>query len=86
MTGIDTPQLGGMQITFLNQNDFYTPRLAHFINRTPKLTKRGARLQFDDNSARVVLQSSYSTRVQFYGDSNLMYRTRFVAFVRRAGL
>jgi hypothetical protein len=55
VTGIDTPQLDGMNITFFNQIDFDTPRLAQFINRTPKLTKRDAHVQFYDNFARVGL-------------------------------
>jgi hypothetical protein len=56
VTRIDTPQLEGMYITFLNQIDFDTPRLAQFINRTPKLMKTDAHLRFDDNFARVLLQ------------------------------
>jgi hypothetical protein len=39
VTFIDTPQLGTMNITFFNQIDFDTPRLAQFINRTFKLVK-----------------------------------------------
>jgi hypothetical protein len=53
VTGIDTPQLYLMCIKFFNQIDFDTPRLAQFINRTPKLGKRDATGQFDDDSARV---------------------------------
>jgi hypothetical protein len=56
VTRIDTPQLGVMCITFLNQIDFDTPRLAQFINRTPKLMKTDAHVRFDDNFARVLLQ------------------------------
>jgi hypothetical protein len=48
VTGIDTPQLDDMQITFFNQIDFDTPRLARFINRTPKLGKRDAIVLFND--------------------------------------
>jgi hypothetical protein len=55
VTGIDTPQLNNMQITFFNQIDFDTPRLAQFINRTPKLGKRDATVQFHVDVARVRL-------------------------------
>jgi hypothetical protein len=55
VTRIDTPQLDGMDITFFNQIDFDTPRLAQFINRTLKLTKRNAHVQFNDYFARVRL-------------------------------
>ena len=55
VTGIDTPQLYEMRITFFNQIDFHTPRLAQFINRTPKLGKRDASVLFYDELARVVL-------------------------------
>ena len=55
VTRIDTPQVKGMDITFFNQIDFHTPQLARFINRTPKLTKHGAHVQFNDNFARVAL-------------------------------
>jgi hypothetical protein len=55
VTGIDTPQLDNMQIAFFNQIDFDTPRLAQFINRTPKLGKRDATVQFNDDFAVVAL-------------------------------
>ena len=55
VTGIDTPQLYEMRITFFNQIDFHTPRLAQFINRTPKLGKRHASVLFYDEMARIVL-------------------------------
>ena len=55
VTGIDTPQLDEMQITFFNQIDFDTPRLAQFINRTPKLTRREAHVRFYDYFAVVGL-------------------------------
>jgi hypothetical protein len=55
VTRIDTPQLDDMQIKFFNQIDFDTPRLSQFINRTPKLGKRNATVQFDDYSASVRL-------------------------------
>ena len=61
LTCIDTPQLYCMKITFFNQIDFDTPRLAQFINRTPKLGKREARVQFDDNFARIGLLPGFST-------------------------
>jgi hypothetical protein len=50
---IDAPQLDDMRIHFFNQIDFDTPRLAQFINRTPKLWKPNAIVRFDDYSARV---------------------------------
>ena len=55
VTGIDSPHLDDLQITFFNQIDFDTPRLAQFINRTPKLGKREASLLFFDDSAVVEL-------------------------------
>jgi hypothetical protein len=55
VTRIDTPQLDYMQSIFFNQIDFDTPRLAQFINRTPKLGKRDATVLFDDDSASVIL-------------------------------
>jgi hypothetical protein len=55
VTCIDTPRLDYLDITFFNQIDFDTPRLAQFINRTPKLWRRQALVEFDDNSARVRL-------------------------------
>ena len=42
-------------MNFFNQIDFDTPRLAQFINRTPKLGKRDATVQFNDDSAFVGL-------------------------------
>jgi hypothetical protein len=61
MTFIDTPQLGGMHISFFNQIDFDTPRLAQFINRTFKFAKPDAHVRFDDYYARVVFQFESST-------------------------
>jgi hypothetical protein len=55
VTRIDTPQLDDMRIVFFNQIDFETPRLAQFINRTPKLRKRDATVLFYDDLARVGL-------------------------------
>ena len=55
VTCIDTPQLDDMQITFFNQIDFDTPRLAQFINRTPKLEKRDATVEFNDDFAVIGL-------------------------------
>ena len=50
VTGIDTPRLDEMNITFFNQIDFDTPRLAQFINCAPKLGKRVATVEFYDDS------------------------------------
>ena len=61
VTGIDTPQLHGIDITFFNQIDFDTPRLAQFINCTPKLRKRDAHVQFKDDFASVGLPTESST-------------------------
>jgi hypothetical protein len=55
VTFIDAPQLDTLNVTFFNQIDFDTPRLAQFINRRPKLRKRDAHVQFNDNFARVGL-------------------------------
>ena len=56
VAGIDTPQLDRLDIVFFNQINFDIPRLAQFINRTPKLRKqRDAHVQFDDNFVRVQL-------------------------------
>jgi hypothetical protein len=59
VTGIDAPQLGDMRITFFNQIDFDTPRLAQFINRTPKLGKLDATVLFDDDSASIGLSPGH---------------------------
>jgi hypothetical protein len=56
VTGIDIPQLDDMQITFFNQIDFDTPRLAQFINRTLKFgNKHDATVEFDYDFAFVRL-------------------------------
>jgi hypothetical protein len=55
VTGIDTPRLNDMRITFFNQINFNTPRLAQFISRTPKLGKRDATVEFDCHFACVGL-------------------------------
>jgi hypothetical protein len=61
VTLIDAPQLEGMQITFFDQIGFDTPRLAQFINRTPKLRKRDAHVQFDHKFACIALPPGYHT-------------------------
>jgi hypothetical protein len=61
VTYIDTPQLGDIYITFFNQIDFDTPRLAQFINRTFKLAKPDAHVEFDDYFAHVKLRLKSST-------------------------
>jgi hypothetical protein len=63
VTGIDTPQLEFLHITFFNQIDFDCPRLAHFINRTP--TFRAffeARVRFNQTDATVELRSQKTSR------------------------
>jgi hypothetical protein len=54
VTFIDAPQLKTLHITFFNQIDFDTPRLAQFISRAPKLGKRDAHVQFHGFFASVV--------------------------------
>jgi hypothetical protein len=57
VTGIDTPQLEKIDITFFNQIDFDCPRLAQFINCTPTLRALDeARVHFDSNTAFVKLR------------------------------
>ena len=52
-----TPQLYELEITFFNQIDFDCPRLAQFINCTPKLRALDkTHVQFDDRIVRVKLQ------------------------------
>ena len=61
VTFIDTPQLNSLYTTFSNQIDFNCPRLAQFINCTPKLRALDeAHVQFDDVSANVTLRSRTS--------------------------
>jgi hypothetical protein len=66
VTSIDAPQLNILYITFFNQIDFDTPRLAQFINRTPKFRKREAQVEFDDSTARITLR--YRTPEMIIGD------------------
>ena len=55
VTFIDAPQLEILYIAFFNQIDFDIPRLTQFINRTPRLRKPDAHVQFGDRFAHVVL-------------------------------
>ena len=56
VTGIDTPQLNFLHITFFNQIDFVCPRLAQFINCTPTLrTRDEACVLFDNSTATITL-------------------------------
>ena len=53
---IDTPQLRIFCITFFSQNNYDCPRLAQFINCTPKLrAPNQAHVRFDDRTASVKL-------------------------------
>ena len=61
VTFIDAPQLKTLNINFFCQIDFDTPRLAQFINRTPKLSKRDAHVQLHDNFVRVELPAGSGT-------------------------
>jgi hypothetical protein len=54
-TFIGAPQLNTLQISLFNQIDFDCPRLAQFINHSPKLRKLDAGLQFHDMGPRVAL-------------------------------
>jgi hypothetical protein len=57
VTSIDAPQLDTLGITFFNQIDFVTPRLAQFINRAPKLRKCDeAYVEFNDITASINLR------------------------------
>ena len=61
--GIDTPQLDFLTITFFNQIDFDTPRLAQFINCTPTLRVLDkAHVRFGDDFVHVGLSVSSPTR------------------------
>ena len=55
VTPIDAPQLDRLKITFFNQIDFDIPRVAQFINRTPKLTHSDAHVDFSDYHVHVLL-------------------------------
>jgi hypothetical protein len=69
VTRIDTPQLDHMRITFLFQLDYDCPRLAQFIDYTPKLRARDeAHAQFDESVASV---ASVTPR---YRKSNFSFR------------
>ena len=52
------PQLNYFCTFLFNQIDFDTPRLAQFIDRTPKFWKNDARVQFFDTTAGVTLLAS----------------------------
>jgi hypothetical protein len=59
---IDAPHLDDIHITFFNQIDFDTPRLAQFINRTPTLRALNeTHVQFDDRTASVALSARSTT-------------------------
>ena len=56
-TRIDAPQLNQMDLTFFNQIDFDCPRLARFIDRTPKLRALDeAHVEFDHWTTEVRLR------------------------------
>ena len=61
VTGIATPLLDRMEITFFNQMNFDCPRLAQFINNTPALRARDeAHVQIGDRTGYVTLRSRTS--------------------------
>ena len=58
--GIDAPQLVEMDVTFFNQIDFDTPRLAQFINCTPTLRALDkAHVEVNIDFAQVKLSASF---------------------------
>jgi hypothetical protein len=62
VTFIDAPQLNVLNITFFNQIDFDCPRLAQFINCTPKLrTHDEVHVFFDYSTASIERRSRIST-------------------------
>ena len=62
--GIDTPQLYLLAITFFNQIDFGTPRLAQFINCTPTLGALDeAHVDFEELFALVQLSASITIEI-----------------------
>ncbi len=64
MAFIDAPRLEYFKITFFDQIDFDTPRLAQFINCTPTLRARDeVHVQFRDGVTRINLRSRTSMRV-----------------------
>ena len=63
VTFIDAPKLNILSITFFNQIDFDTPRLAQFINRTPKFRTREAQVEFDDSTASITLRYRKSNMI-----------------------
>jgi hypothetical protein len=69
VTRIDTPRLDKFEITFFNQIDFDTPRLAQFINRSPTLRARDeAHVRFDYWTASVELRHRTSKYYPFDKD------------------
>ena len=61
VTLIDVPQLNQMDATFFDDIGFDCPRLAHFINCTPKLRERDeAHVDFEDSTAGVSFRSRIS--------------------------
>ena len=56
---IDAPQLNLFSIIFFTQIDYDTRRLVQFINRTPKLWKRDAHVQFYEGFARFKLRDGF---------------------------
>ena len=58
---IDAPQLNYFYVDFFFQTDFHTPQLTQFINRTPKLGKCDALVQFDDNFTYLKLPARSGT-------------------------
>ncbi len=57
VTYIDAPQLDHLLISFFDQTDFDSPRLAQFISHTPILADCDAHVDFHDSAASVALRS-----------------------------
>jgi hypothetical protein len=70
VVSIDAPQLDHLHITFFNQIDFDTPRLAQFINNTPTF-KAGneAQVHFTDDAVDVEL--TYQTNASDHATSSI---------------
>jgi len=68
VTCFDAPQLDHLDVIFFNQIDFDNPRLAQFIDRTPKFRACDeAHMQFDDRAVKVKL--TYRTHEPGYRSS-----------------
>jgi len=78
VTFIGTPRLHTLVITFFNQIDFECPRLAHFINCSPTLTRAldldQAHVRLNDSTASIGLR--YPTADDGYDDLDIAISCR----------